>query len=799
MIIEEYLNYRKELLEQSKDEQGFIQQTLFLSNVLPSMLDAKLIDTEDFNNSYLLSVPDKMKINAYCVNESGERLQLFIIDETSIDILIQPKDLQKSDKSYFDDQFKRATRFLEKALKGHLNDEIQDSHPARALISKISSGDGVDQFDVVEIFLISALATVSLRGQTPQPKRIDFDSENIKVNFIKNREKISKELLVKKRLIDLNFLFNVLISQGNREALQVDFEKMFGINIPAIKAADEEKFESYLCVLPATLLAGLYKEFSSRLLEKNVRSFLQFKGVNQGIRETIRKEPEKFVAYNNGVTITATGGEISNKDNLNFIKSLVDFQIVNGGQTTATIYFTQKDGFDISKIKVMAKINVAKSSTEEDLEELISNISNFSNAQSRVSKVDLRSRNPQLVKLKSLSESVLSPSGQKWFFERSKGEFNTMVRVAGSNKARVLREFPNNRRFSKEQLAKYFTAWGEIPFTVKKGGEKVFRYFIEEISGEGKSKKGIEVNRLFYEELVAKIILFTELEKIYGQGKNSIGQIRSAAVPYALSIIYKNTDGSKIADNFDLIKIWTNEGLDIDIKQLFNELLLLINDLIKKYSKSDDLGEYSKKEELWNAISESSEIKSFINNPFSRQVLEKYSISKKDYEKRYKQEIKLKDIDFDQLANNVHIFSKTKEYYKKMKSIYSENLSSTEERKIDAIINAINQKNDLTIELITLEKEILLRIRFESPTLLESLAQINIDNSLIDALNFIIKTYNDSKEKNLDLISEFEKIRILKENSKYQFTSCFLEIGKKLVNGNPPSIKDIINASYSYK
>jgi hypothetical protein len=101
--------------------------------------------------------------------------------------------------------------------------------------------------------------------------------------------------------------------------------------------------------------------------------------------------------------------------------------------------------------------------------------------------------------------------------------------------------------------------------------------------------------------------------------------------------------------------------------------------------------------------------------------------------------------------------------------------------------------------LITLEKEILLRIRFESPTLLESLAQINIDNSLIDALNFIIKTYNDSKEKNLDLISEFEKIRILKENSKYQFTSCFLEIGKKLVNGNPPSIKDIINASYSYK
>ena len=70
-------------------------------------------------------------------------------------------------------------------------------------------------------------------------------------------------------------------------------------------------FESYLCVLPASVISRLYKEFSTRLLEKNVRSFLQFRGVNKGIRETISKEPEKFVAYNNGLTITATNGDIS--------------------------------------------------------------------------------------------------------------------------------------------------------------------------------------------------------------------------------------------------------------------------------------------------------------------------------------------------------------------------------------------------------------------------------------------------------------------------------------------------------
>ena len=110
---------------------------------------------------------------------------------------------------------------------------------------------------------------------------------------------------------------------------------------------------------------------------------------------------------------------------------------------------------------------------------------------------------------------------------------------------------------------------------------------------------------------------------MYGQGKNSMGQIRSATVPYTLSIIYKFTDGSKTSDNFDLVKVWLNEGLDNELKTMFNELLMLVNNLIKKYSKSDDLGEYSKKEELWNDISNSNEIKSFISQSYVLETLKK--------------------------------------------------------------------------------------------------------------------------------------------------------------------------------
>ena len=221
MIIEEFLNFRSELLELSKDEEGFTQESLLLSQVLPSMLDAKLIDSEDANNSYFKSTADKLKINAYCVNESGERLQLFMINESSIDLSAKNKDLQVSQKSIYETEFKRGTNFINKAVKAHLNDEIQDSSPARALISKMSSSEGADQFDVIELFLITMTATINSRTATPQPLRMEFNSETINVTYTKNREKNKKELLVKKRLIDLNFLHNVLISQGNREALRL--------------------------------------------------------------------------------------------------------------------------------------------------------------------------------------------------------------------------------------------------------------------------------------------------------------------------------------------------------------------------------------------------------------------------------------------------------------------------------------------------------------------------------------------------------------------------------------------------
>ncbi|MNX11615.1 AIPR protein [compost metagenome] len=793
MIIEEYFNYRSELLDQSKDDDGQLSESLLLSQVLPSMLDAKLIDSEDYNSSYF-KLTDKMKINAYCVNESGERLQLFLVDESSIDLTAKKKDLQISTKASYDAQFKRGTTFINNAIKGHLNDEIQDSSPARALISQISSSNGADQFDVIELFLISATATVSLQGAKPQPKRIEFENEGITISYSKNKEQKSKTFLIKKRLIDLNFLYNIIISQGNREALKVDFEDMFGYSLQAIKAADESNFESYLCALPATIIAGLYKEFSGRLLEKNVRSFLQLtNSTNKGIRETIRLTPEKFVAYNNGLTITATSAEIVEELGYNKIKSLTNFQIVNGGQTTATIYFSQKDGYNIDKVKVMAKINVAKETSDDDLEELISNISKYSNAQSRVSPVDLRSRNSQLVKIKALSESIVTPSGLKWFFERAKGEYNTMLRIAGANKARYKKDFPNERRFSKEQLAKYYCAWGDKPYMVKKGGEKVFRYFIEEISGEGTSKKAADINRMFYEELISKIIIFKNLEALYGQGKNSMGQLRSAVVPYSISVLYNFTDGNKKGMPFDLLKIWMNEDFEDDLNAFFKDLLLLMNDLIKKYSKSEDFGEYSKKIELWHAIINSDEVQKFMTSDTSVRTLEKYSNSKKDADKKLKS--KIKEVDFKLLNNCIKIHSKTPEFYKKMNSLLWDILTDNERNKLSNIAALIQQKDDLTPELVSFEENITTKIRISQPEIFDKI-QYETNAVLEETFNYIVKKYNSAIDKSENVITVFEKIGTIAKHKGIKYDSVFSEIGKTLNEGFSPSTKQIYYASY---
>lgn len=348
-------------------------------------------------------------------------------------------------------------------------------------------------------------------------------------------------------------------------------------------------------------------------------------------------------------------------------------------------------------------------------------------------------------------------------------------------------------RFSKEELGKYFTAWGDQPYIVKKGGEKVFRHFIEQLGGDG-DKKAIMIDRNFFETLIAKIILFRELEKLYGQGKNSIGQIRSAVIPYSISVLYKHLDGSKGDTIFDLNKIWNSEGLDSDLREYMNSLMLLMNDLIKKYSKSDDLGEYSKKKELWDDISTSKEISDFLQSQNSLQIFNKYSSSRKEMEKKLKAGSKSKEVNFKPLKDNINIHSKTIEFYKIFEKLMYENLTDNEITKLSAIRAAIQQKHDLSPDLISFEENLIHRTRISHPEIFDQIPY-EPNKLLEETFNYIVKKYNAAIDKSENIILVFEKAGIMAKNKGLKYDSIFSTIGKTLNDGFSPTTRELCLAS----
>ena len=793
MQLSEYFKFRNELIEQSKEEDGGITQSSFIATVLPELLTTRLIESEDIENIFFEDKEKNIKINGYSLNESRDRLQIYIVNEPAMSPLANEKELSISLKSYYEELFISSKNFVKFSFLGYLKDDIMDAHPINYLTHYMSSSEAVNEIDVVEIFLITPTLSLETRGAIPYPKRFVFDNEEIKLTVNRNGQSEKKAIIIEKKIIDLNYLFDVSISKGSEYDLIVDFEKDLGGKIEVLKAANEENFETYLCVIPATAIASLYKNAGgTRILEKNVRSFLQFgkKSVNSGMKSTILKAPEKFIAFNNGLTITATDKIIEEINGRLYLKSLTNFQIVNGGQTTATIFFSNKEGLNIDKINLMAKINVAKNISESDLETLIDEISYFSNRQTKVSGVDNNKIKPQLDKIKSLSNSVVTPSGSKWFFERLKGQFGTMIRMAGGNKARIEREYPKDRRFTKEILGKYYTSWGEKPYLVKLGGDKVFGYFSEELVGDGDKKKPQIIDRKFYEELIAKMILVKSLEKIYGQGKNSIGQLRAAVIPYSISVLYLFTNGSKTSPDFDLGKIWLKESLEKDLADFFKNLMTLVNTLLKdkRYNNSDDTSDNTKKPEVWTNISSCDEIIEFMNSDESRKIISKFGIKKGSNSKS------IESVDFEIISDTVAIASKGPDYYKKITELYRDHLSDLELRKIDRYRNLLKSHSDIGFEGVKFFNSLNTKIMQNMPEIFDKV--IFTENlKLHITLSKIISVYNNAILAKKDIQKDFEALEQIAIAKKIKYSSIISQIGKELSNGKAPSLKSINLAS----
>lgn len=422
--------------------------------------------------------------------------------------------------------------------------------------------------------------------------------------------------------------YDLYQSGKDREPILIETDK-YGIKgIPYIKAemSGNLDYDAYLAIVPGYFLHSIYYDHGSRLLEGNVRAFLSNRGkINKGIRETIRKEPTKFFAYNNGIACTAA--KITLSDDKRFITSMEDLQIINGGQTTASLTSAViKDKLPLDNIFVPMKLTVVKN---DDYDMMIQNISRYANSQNSVKNSDFFSNHPFHRVFEALSKKIPAPvSGDNvnntfWYYERSRGKYDQeqFKITRKSEKEAFARRYPKSQLIKKEDLAKFFTCAELLrPDVVSKGGEKCMSFFAEYIDSQYQ-KTPEYFNDEFFKLAICYAILFKATDKIV---KNSTWYISASyikpfIVPYTISKIIVNLPKGYCLD-YDLI--WRKQTLYPSLSCQIEKVAHATNEFIRNSVGS--AREYCSKEETWKRYKEVplSLDPQFVNDLISKEVMD---------------------------------------------------------------------------------------------------------------------------------------------------------------------------------
>ncbi len=351
---------------------------------------------------------------------------------------------------------------------------------------------------------------------------------------------------------DLARIEKYVRSGQTREDLLIDFEKDFAGAIPVLRASmGDAALESYIAVIRGSQLGEIYEKWGTRLLEANVRSFLQARGkVNRGIRDTLEDQPEMFFAYNNGITATADSVQIRQTENGPVLVSADNLQIVNGGQTTASIHASRRQRpkrpkARLDEVYVQMKLNVVPPETAE---EVIPNISLYANSQNKVNDADLASNHPFQMRLQEFSRRILAPKGEsayqetKWFYERARGQYpDERGRRTESERKKFDLEYPRAQYFAKTDLAKFENSWAGLPHLVSQGAQKNFVAFQREVAKEWKKSES-QFDETWFKRMIAKAIIFRRLEKVVPQQPWYEGGYRANIVTYSMAKLSYDMD-----------------------------------------------------------------------------------------------------------------------------------------------------------------------------------------------------------------------------------------------------------------
>lgn len=536
----------------------------------------------------------KLRVDGYELDEADDSVRLLIADFNG------EEELQTITKTRVDSVFSQLKAFVEESSSGQIwNSSLGQSSQTRELSGTIEQLharkiDGSRSVSRYRFYLITD-AVLSDRAKDLPIDKLD----GVPIEY---------------HIWDVSRLKAVSSSILGTEELEIDFTEFSDGGLPCLRASQTEDYESYLAVIQGDALVKIYDRYGSRLLEGNVRSFLNTTvKTNKGIQKTIRTEPDKFFVFNNGISATATFADVRQTEEGVKLLSVKYLQIVNGGQTTASLNVAKrKDNADLSLIQVPMKLSVVRAKDTEMLDEMIQKIARYSNTQNKVSEVDFFSNHPFHRAIERHSRNTPAPRlpgatfNTFWFYERARGQYvNAQTKMTVRDKRVFQRSHPRAQLISKTDLAKFENSWRKLPHIVSRAAQKNFLGFAEYIDKSyGVNGEKFD-NEVYFKEVVAKAIVFRFVESMVSAAKKSWygGGYRAQIVTYTIAKLVSMIDEKAKGFALNLNLIWTMQCVsDVLSRQLEVIAKSVSTAITTPPVQNMNVGEWCKKEDCWNKV-----------------------------------------------------------------------------------------------------------------------------------------------------------------------------------------------------
>lgn len=572
-----YKEFFQDVISES-DADGNYKEDSFFDRFCAHLIDAGELDSAD--RAAYAPATGGIRVDGYGGDPSENEgvLSLIILDFN------QSPDIASLTATELQSIFKRASNFLTKALEPKFRNSLEETAPAFGLADMIAS-----RWSSISKIRLMLASNRQLSAKVDGKEAGEFEGKSVTYS-----------------VWDIGRLYRFATAGHGREEIVIDLSKEYGGAIPLLEANQPEAdYAAYLAVIPGGQLAAIYDHWGARLLEQNVRVFLQARGsINKGIRNTIEADPAMFFAYNNGLTATAEAVTTQRTESGLFLTNLKNLQIVNGGQTTASIHAAFRKKTDLSKVFVQVKLSIV---APERTVDVVPKISEYANSQNKVNAADFFANHPFHIRMEDFSRRIFAPSPDgtfresKWFYERARGQYQDMRgALTQAQQKKLDLEYPKSQLFSKTDLSKFLNLWWGYPDVVSKGAQKNFVHFANGIGKEW-IKQSDEFNESFYRHAIAKAIVFRSTEKLVTDQPWYEGGYRANTVAYAIAKLAHDVKINGRSVDFDVI--WKKQR----ISEAMSAALTLVAGEVHKVITTPQSGisnvtEWAKQQACWARV-----------------------------------------------------------------------------------------------------------------------------------------------------------------------------------------------------